>query len=146
MSVATAAASPVSRRVHGWTIALGLGAITQGIWSFVWSREFYDSFPIAGAEWVSRLGPFNEHLTKDVGAALIGLGVAALAVARLRHSGAIRALAAGFVVFGALHLGFHLGELGHFGPASAAAQAVSLTLLVALPLGLIAASRTTTRS
>lgn len=126
--------------VWGWTHLLGWGAFVQGMWAFFWSEGFYEDFPFEGAAWVSTLGPFNEHLTKDVGAALLGLGVAALAAARSGSIQGIRAAAAGFTVFGLAHFGFHLGELHHFTAGSAIAQVVSLAALTVLPVGLLVAA------
>lgn len=125
--------------VLGWTYLLGGGAVIQGLWAFFWSERFYEDFPVGGAEWVSTLGPFNEHLTKDVGAALLGLGIAAITVARSGSIPGIRAVAAGFAVFGLAHFGFHLGELHHFTTGSALAQVVSLVALIVLPAGILAA-------
>lgn len=127
--------------VKGWTYLLGWGAVVQGLWAFFQSEGFYEDFPIEGAAWVSTLGPFNEHLTKDVGAALLGLGMAAVAAARSASIPGIRAVAAGFAVFGLAHFGFHLGELHHFTAGSAMAQVVSLAALVVLPVGILAAVR-----
>lgn len=124
----------VSRAVRGWTIALGVGALAQGAWAYFASRSFYDDFPLEGVGWVSALGPFNEHLTTDVGAALLGMGAVAIAVGRAGTASAIRAIAAAFAIFGATHLAFHLGELEPFSLGSAAAQVISLAAVVLLPV------------
>lgn len=126
----------VGRGVRGWTTALGVGAVAQGIWAYFYSRNFYDDFPLEGVGWVSALGPFNDHLTTDVGAALLGMGAVAIAVGRRGVVSAIRAVAAAFAIFGAAHLAFHLGELDPFSFGSAAAQVVSLSAVVVLPVAL----------
>lgn len=131
----------VPKRVRAWTVALGAGAMLQGLWAFGWPRVFYDRFPVDGAGWVSTLGPFNEHLTTDVGAALLGLGTAAIYTARHVSAAGLAAVMAGFAVFGTTHLIFHLGELHHFGTGSAAAQVLSLLVLVIWPAGLFVAAR-----
>lgn len=123
----------VSRAVRGWTIALGVGALAQGFWAYFASRSFYDDFPLEGVGWVSALGPFNDHLTTDVGAALLGMGAVTVVVGRTGVASAIRAVAAAFAIFGVAHLAFHLGELGGFSAGSAAAQVVSLSAVVVLP-------------
>ncbi len=128
------------RWLRGWTIGLGWGAVAQGAWAFFWPRRFYEDFPLEGAQWVSTLGPFNEHLTKDVGTAVLGLGVAAVVAGRSGRLEAIRAVCTGYVVFGVAHLGFHFGELGHFSVAAATAQIVSLVMLVVIPAALSVAA------
>lgn len=129
-----ASSGRVGRGVRGWTIALGVGALAQGIWAYFASRSFYDDFPLEGVGWVSGLGPFNDHLTTDVGAALLGMGAVAVAVGRTGTASAIRAVTAAFAIFGAAHLAFHLGELEPFSFGSAAAQVVSLSAVVVLPV------------
>ena len=130
----------VDRAVRGWTVALGLGALSQGVWAYFYSRSFYDDFPAEGVGWVSALGPFNDHLTTDVGAALLGLGVVAVAVGWTGSALGIRAITAAFAIFGWAHLAFHLGELEPFSPASAAAQIASLAAVVVLPIALYVAA------
>jgi len=131
----------LSGALRGWTMALGWGGLIQGGWAFFWPSSFYEDFPVAGAAWVSTLGPFNDHLTRDVGAALLGLGGAGLVAAFRGDVAAIRAVASGFVLFGVSHLGFHLGELDHFSPASATAQVATLVALVLLPAVLVSMTR-----
>jgi hypothetical protein len=140
MSVTTRSTAKATAPWH-WVTALGIGSVVQGLWSYLFPRGFYDDFPLPGRSWVSTLGPFNEHLTTDVGAGLIGIGVAAVIVARRRSVDGTMAVMAGFVAFGLAHLGFHLGHLTPFSPASAAAQLVSLSLLVILPAAVVTSLR-----
>lgn len=130
----------VGRGVRRWTIALGIGALSQGAWAYFASRSFYDDFPVEGVGWVSALGPFNDHLTTDVGAALLGMGAVAVAVGRAGTAPAIRAVTAAFAIFGAAHLAFHLGELEPFSFGSALAQLVSLSAVTVLPISLYMAA------
>lgn len=124
----------VGSAIRGWTIALGVGALSQGVWAYFLSRSFYDDFPLEGVGWVSALGPFNDHLTTDVGAALLGMGLAAVAAGWTGSASAIRAIAAAFAIFGIAHLAFHLGHLSPFSFGSAAAQLMSLSVVVVLPV------------
>lgn len=128
------------RWVRGWTIALGVGALSQGVWAYLFSRSFYDDFPLEGVGWVAALGPFNHHLTTDVGAALLGMGAMAVAAGRAGSVPTIRAIAAAFAIFGSTHLAFHLGELEPFGVGSAIAQVTSLSAVVVLPVAIYVAA------
>lgn len=123
--------------VRGWTVALGAGAGAQGVWGFFWPRAFYDDFPAPGLAWVSTLGPYDEHLVRDVGALLLGFAVLTLLAARSRSVDAIRVAMAGLLVFGSGHLGFHLFRLGEFEAGSAAAQVASLATLIVIPVALL---------
>ena len=131
----------LSGALRGWTMALGWGGLIQGGWAYFWPNSFYEDFPVDGAAWVSTLGPFDDHLITDIGAALLGLGAVALVAAFRGDVAAIRAVASGFVMFGVAHLGFHLGELDHFSPASATAQVATLVALVLIPAALVSMTR-----
>lgn len=87
--------------------------------------------------WVSHLGEFNEHLTRDFGAAQIGLGLAAIMVARQCNRGGIIAMMTAYIVFGLLHLGFHFTRFDHFHTASAVSQAIALATFIIIPAGIL---------
>jgi hypothetical protein len=87
------------------------------------------------------LGPFNEHLARDVGALYLGLGVVGLAAAlRPTDELLVRTAAAAWFVFSLPHLIFHLGHLGMYGPLDRILNIVTLgfyalmPIVVALPL------------
>lgn len=127
----------VSRGVRLWVIAAGVATLMLGAWAFFMPEGFFNDFPISGAHWVSTLGEFNDHLMRDYGAAQIGLGLAALMVAAKRSRDGVIALMTGFVVFGALHLGYHFTTFDHFHTGSAVAQAVALSTFIVIPLGVL---------
>lgn len=56
-----------------------------GAWGFFFPAGFFEDFPISGANWVSTLGEYNEHLMRDYGSAQVGLGLAAVVVAPADH-------------------------------------------------------------
>jgi hypothetical protein len=43
---------------------LSLGELAVGIWALFLPRSFYEDFPSSGRDWVSTLGPYDEHLTQ----------------------------------------------------------------------------------
>jgi hypothetical protein len=45
------------------------------MWTLLVPHSFYDDFPLPGRDWVSTLGPYNEHFVRDVGALNLALGV-----------------------------------------------------------------------
>lgn len=107
----------------------------QGMWAFFAPRSFFEDFPVPGFEWVSTLGEFNDHLMRDFGAALIGLAVVGVLVGRRR--GPLRAVLLGYVVFGSLHLAYHLTTAAEFTPGSFVAQIGVLSALVLIPAALV---------
>lgn len=54
---------------------LGLSAVVVGAWAAAAPRSFFSSFPLPGHHWVAPLGPYNEHLTRDVGGLYLALFV-----------------------------------------------------------------------
>ncbi|MGI8553828.1 MAG: hypothetical protein ACR2PL_24020, partial [Dehalococcoidia bacterium] len=56
-------------------LILALGLVSTGLWALGAPNSWYATFPGLGHAWVAALGPYNEHLARDVGAALLGFGV-----------------------------------------------------------------------
>lgn len=88
----------------GVSLVAAQQAIT-GTWALLWPEEFFHRVPT-----VDVLPPYNEHLVRDVGAALWGT-VPALAVAAWRRSAGVAALGlCGVLAFALPHAAFHLGH------------------------------------
>jgi hypothetical protein len=90
---------------------LGVLAFVQGVlavWALAAPRAFYDDFPGGGRSWVSPLGPYDEHLVRDVGALSLALTVV-LVVAFVGPDRRL-VLAAGlaYLAWSVPHLVFHL--------------------------------------
>ena len=132
----------VSDGVRNSTLWVGLVTASLGVWAFFFPNAFFDDFPVAGAEWVSTLGSFNEHLLRDYGSAQIGLGVAAILMALQKSSTGISAVMTGYVSFGTLHLGYHFTTFGFFSAGSAVTQAVALATFIAIPVIVLTAIQT----
>jgi hypothetical protein len=92
---------------RGALVLLAAAALYQGVWAQLAPRSFYDGFP-GGLGWVALSGPYNEHLVRDVGGLINGLGlVAALAALSLARPLLI-ANAVGWLVYGLPHFAFHV--------------------------------------
>jgi hypothetical protein len=129
------------RTLRWLAAALAGSAGVVGLWAATAPRAFYDSFPWPGHRWVSALGPYNEHLTRDVG----GLYLALLALstwAAVRPSrDLLRVTGVAWLASGIPHLGFHLGHLAMFDPVDQIEMATSLGATV-LAAGALLWSRT----
>ncbi|MCW2889652.1 MAG: hypothetical protein QOE54_7380 [Streptosporangiaceae bacterium] len=116
---------------------LALAQAFVGLWAQVLPRSFYDDFPGAGRHWVSMLGAYNEHLTRDVG----GLNLAFAVVFAIAAYALDRRLAAaallGYLFYAVPHLLFHAGHLRHFPTVDVVGGMLSLGLLVVLPIVLL---------
>jgi hypothetical protein len=87
-------------------LLLAVAALYQGVWAQVAPRSFYDDFP-GGMGWIAGEGPYNEHLTRDVGGLVTGLGVVAIVAAWSLATPLLVATALGWLVYGVPHLVFH---------------------------------------
>lgn len=121
--------------------ALALSAAVPGAWATLAPRSFFRDFPGAGRHWVAELPPFSEHLVTDAGAFYLAFALM-FAWAALRPARAlVLPLCAGWGLFSALHLGWHLSHLEGFSTADAVAQTASLALVLVLAAGAAAAAR-----
>lgn len=99
-----------------------------GGWAQLSPRGFYANFPGLDRVWLTPLGPFNEHLVRDVGA--LDLALAALAGWAFVRPWPERVRAVGVVwsVWGILHLAYHLSTLDMFPTLENVLSIGSLTL------------------
>lgn len=116
------------------TTVVGAVILVMGAWAFAFPAGFFDDFPVSGAGWVSALGSYNEHLMRDFGSAQVGLGLTAVMVGVRRSRDGILAVLSGVVIYGLLHLGYHVGTFGMFDTLSALSQATTLVAFIVIPL------------
>lgn len=133
------------RTSTGWGIRLGLlllaaSALPVGIWARISPRSFHEDFPAAGRHWVSALGPYNEHLITDVGAAYLALGVLLASAGILLGQALTRVAFVSWLVFAGPHFTFHLTTLNIFPLVDNLVNLSVLGLAALLPLLLLAAT------
>jgi hypothetical protein len=125
---------------------LGLLAVlhlVMGIWAVASPRWFFDNFPGYGPGWTAAHPPYNEHLTVDLGATFVAFG-ALLALAVVLADRRVTAVVlVGLVVFGTVHLIYHLPRPGELTGRPLLASTASLVLGVLVPLGLLWLNRRT---
>lgn len=116
---------------------LAVTAALVGVWASIAPAGFYASFPLPGHPWVSALGPYNEHLTRDVGDLYLALLVVS-GWAVLRGTPELLRLAGvAWLVFGVPHLIYHVRHLDMFTTADRVGNVVALggtVLLATLPV------------
>lgn len=94
--------------------ALSVAAAVLGVWAAAFPQSFYDDFPLPGRHWVSALGPYNEHLTRDVGGLFLALLVLSVWALRRPTPAAMRVTGGAWTVFAAEHLLWHMLHLDVF--------------------------------
>lgn len=120
-------------RVGLWVLAIA--ALVVGVWALFAPESFYEDFPGGGRTWVAPLGPYNEHLVRDVGSLNLALGVlmawAATSLDRRIVQGALIV----FLVNAIPHFFFHVFHLDDLDESSdQILQTISLAFLVVLPV------------
>jgi hypothetical protein len=124
--------------LRGGLLILAAASLAVGLWALPAPRSFYDDFPLPGRDWVSTLGPYNEHLVRDVGALNLAFGVLLLLAAALLERRLVQVSLVSYLVYAVPHLIFHL-TTGHAFPLlDNIANLVTLGLAVLLPLVLLA--------
>src|SRR4051794_31026553 len=129
------------RALRGGLIVLAIPAAWVAVWALAAPRSFYDTFPGAGHEWVTPLGPYNEHLVRDVGAFELGLVALAVFAFVTLDRRLVQGTLVAFAVSGLPHL---LSPLTATGPLSTLDNVVSLAglaLNVVVPLALLPLTR-----
>jgi hypothetical protein len=119
--------------------------LVVGLWALLVPRSFYGDFPFPGREWVSALGPYNEHLVRDVGALNLALGVLLATAVILLERRLVRASLVAWLVYAVPHLAFHITMLDAFPPFDNLANVGVLGLAVLLPPLLLAGTYGTSR-
>jgi hypothetical protein len=90
---------------------------------------------------VSAVGPYDEHLVRDVGAALLALGVLMIWAAAAPRAGLLRPAMVSTLVFAVPHLAYHLAAWEHMGVGDNIANAAVLALVVVVPAALLWTTR-----
>ena len=125
------------RWLRGGLLFVAATPLAGGLWALLLPRVFYEDFPLPGRQWVSTLGPYNEHLIRDYGALNLALAVLLVSAAIYLERRLVRVALVTWLVFATPHFVFHLGQTHHFSATSNAEQLGGLALLVVLPLVLL---------
>ncbi|MDG4790791.1 hypothetical protein O7626_33615 [Micromonospora sp. WMMD1102] len=127
--------------VRGGLLLLGVLHLSWGVPAVLVPRWFFDSFPGFGLAWTAGYPPYNAHLMTDVGAAFLTLGVLLLAAAWLDDRRVTAVVITGLLVFGTVHLVFHLVQVGTLSSADLLASRGTLLLGVLVPGALVVLDR-----
>jgi hypothetical protein len=126
----------ITRQWLLWIIAVS-GAFV-GVWALFAPVSWYDSFPGLGLRWLPPLGPYNEHLARDVGAFFLALTALSVGTAlRPANEYLVRLTGVVWLVFSVPHLLFHLLHLSMYGPLDQVLNVLSLGLFVVIGAALL---------
>ena len=119
---------------------LAVSALVIGVQATVAPHSFYTGFP-GGRGWVELLPPYNEHLTRDVGAFYLAFALLFAWAAVTLERALIVPLAVAWSLFSVLHAAFHITHLDGFSTGDAIAQTAGLLAVIALPLLILSWAR-----
>ncbi len=120
---------------------LAVTAAVVGTWAALFPQSFYAEFPLPGRHWVSGLGPYNEHLLRDVGGLYLALLVLSTWAWRRPRPAALRVTGGAWLVFNAEHLLWHALHLDGFPVADRVGMVASLAGLLILSALLLVPDR-----
>lgn len=103
----------------------------------VFPGSFYADFPFSGREWVSTLGPYDEHLVRDVGGLNLAFGVLLAFAAILLDRRLVQVALVAYLVYAVPHFFFHLTQTHAFSVGDNLAQLASLGFQIALPVAIL---------
>lgn len=127
-------------------LALGLPQFAIGVWALASPKGWHESFPGFGRQWLGNFGPYNQHLSTDVGATFAAIGVLMLIAAwLLDHRTVVIALVV-YLVYAIPHTVFHLIHDDVLSTGDRVFEGIVLTVTVLGSAGLIWLSGRTTRS
>jgi hypothetical protein len=122
-------------------LLLAVTAAVAGVWAAAFPLSFYTDFPSPGRHWVSALGPYNEHLVRDVGGLYLALLVLSVYAGRRPTVAAVRMAGGAWLVFNAEHFLWHMLHLGVFPAADRIGNAVALGGVLVLSILLLLPDR-----
>jgi hypothetical protein len=112
---------------RGCLVVLALSGALVGGWAYFAPLNWYNTFPGMGMRWLPVLGPYNEHLVKDVGGMYLALTVlSALTLVYLSNRTLRIVTAVSWTTFNLLHLIYHLQMLHMYGTRDAVLNVVAL--------------------
>jgi hypothetical protein len=126
---------PVLERLCLASLAVSLMPVA--LWASWAPRNWFETFPGAGHVWNPPLGPFNEHLVRDVGTLSASLLTVVVAALICPERLLVRIAALAVLVNGLPHFVFHSFHLGCYPLLDQIGNVIGLGIQVALSLLLL---------
>ncbi|GAA2514042.1 hypothetical protein [Winogradskya humida] len=122
-------------------LLLAVLATVVGTWAAAFPASFYRDFPSPGWGWVSALGPYNEHLVRDVGGLYLALAVLSVWTWRRPTFALLRVTGGAWLIFNAEHFLWHALHLSVFSTSHAIGILVALGVPLLLSILLLTPDR-----
>ena len=119
-------------------LALGAPQAAIGVWALVAPRDWYDTFPGGGREWLPAFGPYNEHFAADAGSGLLAAGLLVIVAALVLERRVVQVALVGWLAFAVPHTGYHLTAFDTLDGVDNALNFIVLSLTIVVPVILLA--------
>ncbi|WP_430791750.1 hypothetical protein [Actinoplanes sp. G11-F43] len=119
-------------------LLLAVLATVVGTWAAAFPVSFHRDFPAPGWNWVSLLGPYNEHLVRDVGGLYLALAVLSVLTFRTPTVTLLRVTGGAWLIFNVEHWIWHVLHLDVFSIGHAIGNMVGLSVPLLLSVLLLA--------
>ena len=128
-------------------VILALSGLIVGPWAYFAPLHWYNTFPGMGMQWLPVLGPFNEHLVKDVGGMYLGLAALSFwTLFHLTNRTLVLITAVSWTIFNTLHLTYHATMLHMYDTFNAVMNVIALTTVLVCSAALAIPTTTATRT
>jgi hypothetical protein len=118
-------------------LVLGIPQTAAGLWALVAPRDWYDTFPGGGREWLPAFGPYNEHFAIDAGVGIFAAGVLALLAAGLLERRVVQVAMIGYLAWSLPHAIWHLTALDALDTDDNVINVITLAITVVVPIALL---------
>jgi hypothetical protein len=118
-------------------LVLGIPQTAAGLWALVAPRDWYDTFPGGGREWLPAFGPYNEHFAIDAGVGIFAAGVLALLAAGILERRVVQVAMIGYLAWSLPHAIWHLTALDALDTDDNVINVITLAITVVGPLALL---------
>lgn len=120
---------------------LAASAAYVGGWAALAPHSFYGSFPGLGRRWVLVLGPYDEHLVRDVGGLYLALMTISVWAALRPRAETFSLVGLAWAAFSVPHLAFHAAHLNIYEAVDRVGNVVALGGTVVLAAVLLVPER-----
>jgi hypothetical protein len=118
-------------------LLLGIPQAGIGLWAVVAPRDWYETFPGGGRDWLPAFGPYNEHFAIDAGVGILAAGVLALAAAAILERRVVQVAMVGYLAWSIPHSIWHLTALEALDTTDNVINVTTLAITVVVPVFLL---------
>jgi alkylhydroperoxidase family enzyme len=137
----SAGAGSKGRILRVGLLLLSVPQLAIGAWALFAPRDWFESFPGGGNEWLPLYGPFDEHLVNDVGSTFVAIGLVLIVAAVWLDRRAVQLALVAYLAYQIPHFVYHLGADDALSNPDRVVNGVALGAAVAAAAALLVLTR-----